>query len=147
MDIINNTQQYVIFKLENEEYGIDIHSVKTIEKMIQITRVPKSPHYVRGVINLRGEVVPIIDLRTKFDFDKAEETENTRIIIVSYEDIVVGLIVDAASEVIEISKENIEDAPAMTTNLNKDSIYGVAKVDDRIIILFDVLKLIDIHTV
>lgn len=142
MDLSNNIQQFVIFKLEDEEYGVDILKVKTIEKMTRIARVPKAAHYVEGVINLRGEVVPIIDLRKKFNLPKSIETDNTRIIIVSIEDITVGLIVDSASEVIEIPKEFIEDTPELVGNIDQSNISSIGKVNERIIILLNIARIL-----
>ncbi len=142
MDLSNNIQQFVIFKLEDEEYGVDILKVKTIEKMTRVARVPKAAHYVEGVINLRGEVVPIIDLRKKFNLPKSVETDNTRIIIVSIEDITVGLIVDSASEVIEIPKEFIEDTPELVGNIDQSNISSIGKVNERIIILLNISRIL-----
>jgi purine-binding chemotaxis protein CheW len=136
------TKQFVIFRLENEEYGIDILRVKEIKEMMSITRVPKAAHYVRGVINLRGEVIPVIDLRKKFNLQEGKENENTRIIIVSVDDITVGLIVDTSSEVINISSEKIEEAPIEVGSVDQGYIYGIGKVGERIIILLDIVKII-----
>lgn len=134
------TKQFVIFKLAGEEYGIDILRVKEIKEMMNITRVPKAAHYVRGVINLRGEVIPVIDLRKKFNLPEVEDTENTRIIIVSVDDITVGLIADASSEVLEISSKDIEEAPDGIGSINQDNIYGIGKAGERLIILLDIVK-------
>ena len=142
MDLSNNIHQFVIFKLEDEEYGVDILKVKTIEKMTKIARVPKTAQYVEGVINLRGEVVPIIDLRKKFNLPKSIETDNTRIIIVSIEDITVGLIVDSASEVIEIPKESIEETPELVGNIDQSNISSIGKVNERIIILLNIERIL-----
>lgn len=136
------SKQFVIFMLENEEYGIDILRVKEIKEMMNITRVPKAAHYVRGVINLRGEVIPVIDLRMKFNLPGGKENENTRIIIVSVDDIIVGLIVDTSSEVIEIKSEAIEDAPDTVGAADQSYIYGIGKVGERLIILLDIVKVL-----
>lgn len=136
------TKQFVIFKLDNEEYGIDILRVKEIKEMMSITRVPKAAHYVRGVINLRGEVIPVIDLRKRFNLSDGKEDDNTRIIIVSVDDIVVGLIADYSSEVVEISSNAIEEAPDRAGNVDQNYIYGIGKVGERLIILLDVVKII-----
>jgi purine-binding chemotaxis protein CheW len=136
------TKQFVIFRLENEEYGIDILRVKEIKEMMSITRVPKAAHFVRGVINLRGEVIPVIDLRRKFNLHEGKENESTRIIIVSVDDITVGLIVDTSSEVINISSEQIEEAPIEVGSVDQGYIYGIGKVGERIIILLDIVKII-----
>lgn len=146
MDYANLTQQFVVFKLQNEEYGIDILRVKTIEKMTNITRVPKTQNYVKGVINLRGEVVPIVDLRQKFNLPEEAETDNTRIIIVGVDDMTVGLIVDSASEVIEIGREFIEETNGIVGNIDHSNIYGIGKVNDRIIILLDASKILRTNT-
>ncbi|MGI6586821.1 MAG: chemotaxis protein CheW [Gracilibacteraceae bacterium] len=136
------TKQFVIFKLDNEEYGIDILRVKEIKEMMSITRIPKAAHYVRGVINLRGEVIPVIDLRKRFNLDEGNEDDNTRIIIVSVDDIVVGLIADYSSEVVEISSNAIEEAPDGAGTVDRNYISGIGKVGERLIILLDVVKLI-----
>jgi len=136
------TKQYVVFRLENEEYGIDILRVKEIKEMMRITRVPKASHFVRGVINLRGEVLPVIDLRKKFNLPEGKESDSTRIIIVSVDDITVGLVVDTSSEVIEISSDSIEEAPDGVGSVDQGIIYGIGKVGERLIILLDIVKII-----
>lgn len=142
METAAYTKQFVIFGLENEEYGIDILRVKEIKEMMNITRVPKAANFVRGVINLRGEVIPVIDLRKKFNLPDGIEGENTRIIIVSVDDITVGLIVDASSEVTEISSDAIEAAPDGVGNLDQGNICGIGKVGERLIILLDIVKIV-----
>ncbi len=142
MEPIRNMQKYVVFKLDNEEYGIDILRVKEIKEMMNITRVPKAAHFVRGVINLRGEVIPIVDLRKKFNLPAGEDTENTRIVIVTIEDITVGLVIDSSSEVLEISRELIEEAPSSVGTIDQGNISGIGKVNNRLIILLDVAKIL-----
>lgn len=144
METAAYTKQFVIFRLENEEYGIDILKVKEIKEMMNITRVPKAAHFVSGVINLRGEVIPVIDLRIRFGFKEGEKDENTRIIIVTVDDITVGLIVDSSAEVIEISSNEIEEASDGVGNAKQNYIYGIGKVGERIIILLDIVKIISI---
>ncbi|MDD3704559.1 MAG: chemotaxis protein CheW [Clostridiaceae bacterium] len=135
-------RQFVIFKLENEEYGIDILRVKEIKEMMSITRVPKAAHFVRGVINLRGEVIPVIDLRKRFNLKEGKENESTRIIIVSVDDIIVGLIADYSSEVVEISSEAIEETPEGIGIIDQGYISGIGKVGKRLIILLDIVKVV-----
>ena len=135
-------KQFVIFELENEEYGIDILRVKEIKEMMNITRVPKAASYVCGVINLRGEVIPVVDLRRKFNLTEGERNSNTRIIIVSIDDITVGMIVDTSSEVIEIGSQDIEDAPDGVGNVDQGYIYGIGKINKRLIILLDIVKIV-----
>lgn len=138
----NITNKYVVFKLENEEYGIDILKVKEIKEMLRITRVPKSPSFVRGVVNLRGEVIPVIDLRKKFNLQTSSDSETTRIIIVVVDEITVGLIIDASSEVLEIDKELIEEPPSTIGSIDHSFIHGIGKVGERLIILLDASKII-----
>lgn len=140
----NITNKYVVFKLENEEYGIDILKVKEIKEMLRITRVPKAPSFVRGVVNLRGEVIPVIDLRKKFNLQQKEDKLSTRIVIVAVDEITVGLIIDTSSEVLEIGKELIEEPPAAIASIDHSYIYGIGKVGERLIILLDVSKIINI---
>lgn len=137
-------KQFVVFKLDDEEYGIDILQVKTIEKMSEITRVPKTSSYVKGVINLRGEIVPIIDLKEKFNLGESALTENTRIIIVYADETIVGLIVDSATEVIDIDNELIEEPPESIDDTESGNVYGIGKLEERIVILLDVLKILNI---
>jgi purine-binding chemotaxis protein CheW len=136
------TKQFVVFRLDNEEYGIDILRVREIKEMMAMTRVPKAAPYVTGVVNLRGDVIPVISLRKKFNLPQTDEDTENRIIIVSVDDITVGLIVDTSSEVIEISSSDIEDAPAIAGSIDPGSINGVGKVGERIIILLDIVKIV-----
>ncbi len=135
-------KQFVIFKLGDEEYGVNILQVKTIERLMEITRVPKAPDFVEGVINLRGEVVPVIDLRKRFELPERTNTDNTRIIIVSIEDITVGMIVDSATEVLQISEESIDPAPSIIGSIDSDYIDGVGKIDGRLLILLNLKKVL-----
>ena len=137
-----NIKQFVIFSLEGEEYGIEILRVKEIKEMIRITRVPKAPHYVRGVINLRGEVIPIVDLRKKFNLEKRIDNDSTRIIIVAVEEITVGLVVDTSSEVIGIMIKDIEEAPETVGSFEQGYISGIGKVGSRLIILLNIDKIL-----
>ncbi|SHJ06150.1 chemotaxis protein CheW [Lutispora thermophila] len=142
MKFADNNNQFVVFELNGEEYGIDILRVKTIEKMTNITRVPKTAPYIKGVINLRGEIVPIIDLREKFNLEKKENDDNTRIIIVYVDDIEVGLIVDSASKVMDIKSDMIEAPPESLGNSEQSNIYGIGKLDDKVITLLDIEKML-----
>ncbi|MFJ7726518.1 chemotaxis protein CheW [Neobacillus sp. NPDC097160] len=129
----------VAFKLGEEEYGLDIDQVQSIERIDHITRVPNAPSYVKGVINLRGKVNPIIDLRSKLNLGQAQYTENTRVIIVKYEDIDLGLIVDHTSDVIDVEPESIE--MISSSSFNADYFRGIAKVEGRLIILIKLAEL------
>jgi purine-binding chemotaxis protein CheW len=136
-----NLRQFVTFKLDQEEYGIDIQNVSIIEKMMPITRVPKTPQFIRGVINLRGEIVPVMDLKLRFDIEQSEATDDTRIIIVKVEEVLFGIIVDAVSEVIQLKDDAIESTASLKENTNIDFIYGIGKVDERIVILLNLERL------
>jgi purine-binding chemotaxis protein CheW len=139
-----NTMQFVVFVISNEEYGLDIQIVNTIEKMIPITRVPKTPKFVKGVINLRGDIVPIMDLRERFELAISGETEETRIIIVKFEDIQMGIIVDEVKEVIHINEEQIESTTSLDKEGLMENVLGAGKVDDRVITLLNIEKLVNI---
>lgn len=134
--------KYVIFKLNKEYYGIPIDKVISIEKMQNSTRIPNGPKYLKGVINLRGEVIPLIDLRQKLDMELKEIDKNSRIIVVSHEDIVAGLIVDSSSEVIEISEDSIDEVPS-SDNINLTFIHGIGKTRDRLVILLELSKVLE----
>ncbi|UQD51726.1 chemotaxis protein CheW [Bacillus methanolicus] len=127
----------IVFQLMVKEYAIPVSQVQSIEKVPPITRVPGTSSFVKGVINLRGVVTPIIDLRKRFGFPEVSYHENTRVIIVSMEDIEVGLIVDAANDVIDIPANSIEPPPEVVGGLDEDYIKGVAKIDKRLLILLD----------
>lgn len=144
-DIVSgDNKQFVVFKLGREEYGVDIQKVTTIEKMMTIARVPKTVNFIKGVINLRGEIIPIMDLRTRFNLPAIGETDDTRIIIFKIDDIVTGMVVDAVAEVIQLSDDSIESINSFSNDISMDYIYGVGKVDDRIVTLLNLEKLIKI---
>src|SRR5690625_2351659 len=115
--------------------------------MLTITRVPQAADFVKGVINLRGVVTPVIDLRNRFDLPETEHTNATRIIITYIDDIEVGLIVDAANDVIDIPEERIEPAPSVVGSVDVNYISGVAKVEDRLLILLDLSKVLSIQEI
>lgn len=139
-----NTTQFVVFILSNEQYGLNIQMVNNIEKMIPITRVPKTPDFIKGVINLRGEIVPIMDLRQRFGLSIQDETEETRIIIIKYEDILAGIIVDEVKEVMNIAEDSIESITSIGNESFKDSILGAGKVDGSVITLLNIERLVKI---
>ncbi|MCT4507976.1 MAG: chemotaxis protein CheW [Tepidibacter sp.] len=141
--MVENTQErYVIFKLKSEFYGININYVQTIEKMIEITRVPKANAYVKGVINLRGEIVPVIDLRKRFNIESSSYDKDSRIIVNKIDDMLVGFVVDSATEVKEIYKEDI-DYSIVDEGFNDGFIKGIGKIEEQIIILIDINKVLD----
>jgi len=133
--------QLVSFRLGQEEFGIDILKVQEINRMVEITKVPQAPHYCEGVINLRGKVIPVVDLRKKFDMETAEWDKNTRIIVCDVNGNVVGLIVDAVEEVLRVQSSTIEPPPEIITSAACDYIKGVAKMEKRLLIFLDITKI------
>lgn len=129
----------VAFKIGEEEFGLEINCVQSIERMKPITRVPNAPSYVNGVINLRGNITPIINLRRKLDLENKDYTSNTRIIITKYEEIDMGFIVDQTSDVIDIPVEAIENPSS--SGFNSEYFGGIAKVEGRLIILLKLPEL------
>lgn len=128
----------VVFHLDNEEYGVDIMKVNVIEKYQEIVKVPNSPEYVEGIINLRGEILPIFNLRKKFGLKEKLIDENTKIIVVFLGQMKVGFIVDSVSQIINIDDTQTEAAPRIVTGVSRRYIQSVAKVDERMIVLLDV---------
>ncbi|MGM0827202.1 MAG: chemotaxis protein CheW [Bacillota bacterium] len=132
----------IVFQLVDKEYAIPVDQVRSIEKLQHITRVPRTPSYVKGVINLRGVVTPIIDLRSRFDLSSSEPTESTRVIIVGLEDKEVGLIVDAANDVLDVEREMIEPSPEVVGVVEAEYIAGVVKQNKRLLILLHLDKIL-----
>jgi purine-binding chemotaxis protein CheW len=137
-----DASQYVVFTLGEEEYALDIHRVVEIVTPTAITRVPKAPNYIKGVINLRGEIIPVMGLRERFNLPLIEQTEDTRIIIFKVDEASIGGIVDSVAEVISLSKEAIEGLSNFSNDLSMDFIYGVGKIEQRIITLLNIDKLV-----
>lgn len=140
--VIAQEGKYLTFSLSNEEYGIGILKVKEIIGMMSITPVPQTPEFVKGVINLRGKVIPVIDLRLRFAMPEAEYAERTCIIVVEIEGdagkFQIGIVVDSVSEVLNIKATEIEETPAFGTKLNTDYILGMAKMEGSVKILLDI---------
>jgi purine-binding chemotaxis protein CheW len=135
--------QLVTFEVANEEFAVDILSVQEINRMMELTRVPQSPPDVEGVINLRGKIIPVIDLRKKFGMPNTEKTDQNRIVVVEVQKKMLGFIVDRVHEVKRIDSSVVEPAPAMVCSINADFIKGVGKLEDRLLILLDIEKLFD----
>lgn len=134
--------KYVTFFLENEEYGLPILAVREIIGLVPITSVPQTPPYIRGIINLRGQVIPVVDLRLKFGMPPGEETRESCIIVVRVHDLDTGVIVDRMSEVTDVEEENIEEAPQMGAEVDTSFILGIDKSDDRVRLLLDLEKVL-----
>jgi purine-binding chemotaxis protein CheW len=144
VETITATTQYLTFKLEDELFALDIGKVREVLDFTSITKVPRTPDYMRGVINLRGSVVPVVDLRLKFGMVQAEKTVNTCVIIVEVElggeKVVMGAMADAVQEVLDLEPDQIEPPPRIGTRLNTDFIKGMGKHADQFIIILDIDK-------
>lgn len=138
-------KKMIVFQLNDEEYAVSVQQVGSIERMESITRVPQTADFVKGVINLRGIVTPIIDLRIRFGIEAKDFQDSTRIIIVHMDDMEVGLIVDAANDVIDIPESIIEPAPEVVGTVDVDYIEGVAKLENRLLILLNLQKVLSHH--
>ena len=156
-ELINNTEQeanaatnregkYLTFSMADEEYGIGILKVKEIIGMMAITMVPQTPSYVKGVINLRGKIIPVVSLRLKFGLEEIDYTDRTCIIVVEVKtgagSVLMGIVVDEVSEVLNIRSVEIEDTPVFGNSLKTDFILGMAKTGNRVKILLDIDKVI-----
>lgn len=134
--------QLVTFSIGDEEFGVDILRVQEIIRMMDITKVPKAPDFVEGVINLRGNVIPIIDLRKRFGMEARERDKHTRTIVIEINNMIVGFIVDAVSEVLRIPSDTVEPPPPVVAGLESEYISGVGKLEDRLLILLDLDRLL-----
>jgi purine-binding chemotaxis protein CheW len=143
MDNVQTTQelQLVIFRLAKEEYGLPITKVQEINRLVPITKLPQTPSFMEGIINLRGRIIPIIDLRKRFQVAMKDYDEENRIIIVEVSGQTVGIIVDAVTEVVRLPAANIEPPPPAFI-LDAQYIHGVGKMDDRLLILLDIDKIL-----
>jgi purine-binding chemotaxis protein CheW len=143
-DKVTQEQQYVLFELAGQEYGVNVHQVLSIERIPEITRVPRTPKFVMGVMNLRGEVLPVIDLRKRFALESFEgkeaQREQQRIIVVKLEEITVGMVVDMVRDVLSISAEQIEPPPSLVGGIQADYLDGMAKVGERVMVLLNLEK-------
>src|SRR5512140_2912027 len=139
---ITETTQYLTFKLEDEVFAVDISKVREVLDFTTITKVPRTPDFMRGVINLRGNVVPVVDMRLKFGMSKTEKTVNTCIIIVEIsldgDTTVLGALADSVQEVIDLEPNQIEPAPKIGTRLRTEFIQGMGKRDEHFIIILDI---------
>lgn len=141
-DSSNELLQLVSFNIGQEEFGVDILKVQEIIRMISVTHVPNSPYYVDGVINLRGKVIPIIDLRIRLGLPRKDHDKDTRIIVVELEGKIIGFVVDAVSEVLRIPKNITEPPPVLASGVDTSYITAVGKLEDRLLILLDLDKVL-----
>ncbi|BDV42464.1 chemotaxis protein CheW [Geotalea uraniireducens] len=141
---ITEVRQYLTFKLADEVFAVDVAKVREILEYTSITKVPQTPGFMRGVINLRGSVVPVVDLRLKFGMSETEQTINTCIIVVEVlheeETLILGALADSVQEVFELEPEQIEPAPRIGTKLNTDFILGMGKYGEQFIMILDIDK-------
>jgi purine-binding chemotaxis protein CheW len=136
--------QLVSFVIENEEFGIDILKVEEIIRLISITKIPNAPDFVEGVVNLRGRVIPVIDLRTRLGHSRKEHDNNTRVIVVNVSGVTLGFIVDSVKEVLRIPKSITEPPPSITTSIDTEYITAVGKLENRLLILLDLEKVLNL---
>lgn len=136
------TMQLVSFRLAQEEYGIEITKVQEIILMGEITRVPQTPDYIKGLINLRSTVIPIVDLRLRFGLPQEDATDETRIMVVNVSGKTIGIIVDAVSEVLRIGHEQIAPPPPTVAGLGREYLTGLVKLENRLLILLDIDKIL-----
>ncbi|RMG87875.1 MAG: purine-binding chemotaxis protein CheW [Candidatus Dadabacteria bacterium] len=134
--------QLVTFHAGDEEFGVNILEVREINRMMEITRVPHAPGFVEGVVNLRGQVIPVVDLRKRFGLPPRERDRSTRIVVVELGEKVVGFIVDSVSEVLRVPERLVEPPPPIVGGVDRQYIQGVVKLDDRLLILLDLRKLL-----
>jgi purine-binding chemotaxis protein CheW len=139
--------QFVNFRLRDEEYGVDIGSVREITRVVDISHIPESPSFIKGVTNLRGQIIPVVDLAKQFGLAPQEKLpESARIVVTEVKGQTVGMIVDEVPEVLKIPEENIESTPELIqTEIRKDYIKGVGKLENRLIVILDLEKVLAPH--
>jgi len=138
-----NEEQLVVFELDGELYGVDISRVQEIDRIQSITVVPQVSSFIVGIINLRGHITPVVDLRTRFGLPAAQDTALTRIVVVKADSQWVGLVVDAVSEVLRVPGSAVEPPSALVTDAETAFLRGIAKLDDRLILLLDLDRILD----
>lgn len=143
----NDSEQYLTFKLAGEEYGVEILRVQGIQGLQKITTIPNTPEYILGVINLRGEIVPVIDLRERFGLEKVEFNSTTVVIVVKMindsKERTLGIVVDGVSEVYRFESKNIQDSPEFGNSVSTEFLKGLASVDEKMVILLEIDHLVD----
>lgn len=139
---VTGERQLVVFDLNEEAYGVDISQVREIIRMQEITRVPRAPEFIEGVINLRGKVIPVVDLRARFSMPGTERTDEHRIVVVDVDGQDIGMVVDAVTEVSRVPSNSIEPPSSVITTDDSEYLTGIVKTDDKLIILLDIAKVI-----
>ncbi|GGN53515.1 chemotaxis protein CheW [Oceanobacillus indicireducens] len=142
---MEESRKYILFSLNGQAYAVDAQYVISIERLQQITEVPQTKEFIRGVTEIRDETTAIIDLRIALSLMSTENTNDTRILVVTLEGMQIGLIVDAVTEVLDINSNNIEDAPSIISGVQATYLEGVAKVNEQLILLLDIAKTLDME--
>ncbi len=142
-NVVNVAGEYLTFVLGEEEYGLDILKVQEIRGYDAVTQIANTPDFIKGVVNLRGKIVPIVDLRIKFDLGKVEYNEFTVVIILNLGGRVVGIVVDGVSDVTALKEDQLRDVPSLVTNIDTKYIVGLATVEEQMLILVDIEKLMN----
>lgn len=141
--------KYLTFRLAAEEYGLEILKVREIIGLMDITSVPQTPHYIRGIVNLRGKIIPVMELRLKFSMEEVEDTEQTCIIVVDVENdndsLLAGIVVDSVSEVLEIEADQLEEAPEFGGGIDTDFILGIGKIKDSVKLLLNIDEILEMQ--
>ncbi len=141
-DNAKTEQQLVVFDLSGEDYGIDIGTVRSIIRMQEITKVPGTPDFVKGVTNLRGSIIPVVDLRKRFGLSAGDQTSESRVVVVDISGQDIGMMVDAVTEVMRIPVSSIEPPSSVITTTDSDYLLGIAKLENRLVILLDLEKVL-----
>lgn len=142
MSVENLGKEFLVFALGDEEYGIDILKVQEIRSYDNVTRIANAPDFIKGVTNLRGVIVPIIDLRIKFCQENVAYTESTVVVVLNLQERVVGIVVDGVSDVLSLANDQIRPAPEFSVSLSTEFLTGLGALDDRMLILVDIEKLL-----
>lgn len=143
-DLIEDVKQFVVFTLANESYGVDINDVREIIRLQPITKMPGTNGDIEGIINLRGNVIPVFNIKTKFNLVDGKQSSSTRIVVIEVNENILGIIVDGVSEVLRIPAEIIEKPSSMiTANISTDYIKGIARLDDKLVIILDLKQVLD----
>ncbi len=140
---LSTANRYLTFFVDDEQYGLDISRIKEIIAPIDITHIPKTPDFVKGVINLRGSIIPVVDVRLKFDMEEREMDVNTAIIIYEVDKVSIGFIVDQVEDVLSIDEHHISEAPSFGSNIDTSFIENVAEVDDHVIMLLNLERIFE----
>lgn len=141
------TRQLVVFALNEEEFGLDIDRINSIEKMLEIFKIPNTPEYIEGLVNLRGKVHTVFNLRKRFNMSSPDFDENTKIIMANTSASIVGIIVDEVKEIVKVEDSDCEVTPKALSNLKEKYLDGIAKIDNRIIMLLDLEKVLSMDDV